>query len=73
MRPRVGAVGAKFGANFVRLGFGARIAISAPVAARVASRARASFLAGTLVDGATAAQLGILDRAVAAEDVLAER
>jgi enoyl-CoA hydratase/carnithine racemase len=68
---RIGALGAKYGANFVRLGLAPGMAISY-LLPRLIGLPRASelLLAGKLVDGAEAAQLGILNRAVAAADVL---
>ena len=70
---RIGAAGAKYGANFVKLGLAPGMAISY-LLPRLVGLARASelLLAGTLVDGTTAAQLGILNRAVAAAAVLPE-
>jgi len=70
---RVGAAGAKYGANFVRLGLAPGMAISY-LLPRLVGLARASelLLTGQLVDGTEAAALGILNRAVAAADVLPE-
>jgi len=68
---RIGAREAKYGANFVRLGIGPGMAISY-LLPRLVGVARASelLLTGRLVDGAEAEALGILNRAVAAADVL---
>src|SRR5262245_32544571 len=70
---RIGARDAKYGANFVRLGLAPGMAISY-VLPRLIGLARANdlLLTGRLVDGAEAEQLGILNRAVAAGDVLGE-
>jgi enoyl-CoA hydratase/carnithine racemase len=70
---RIGAVDAKYGANFVRLGLAPGMAISY-LLPRLIGIARASELlfAARIVDGREAAGLGILNRAVAAGDVLAE-
>ncbi|MCX5745372.1 MAG: enoyl-CoA hydratase/isomerase family protein [Proteobacteria bacterium] len=69
---RIGAEGAKYGANFVKLGLAPGMAISY-LLPRLIGVARASELlyTGRLVDGAEAAQLGILNRVVPAGDVLA--
>ncbi len=70
---RIGAVDAKYGANFVKLGLAPGMAISY-LLPRLIGMARASelLLTGRLVDGREAATLGILNRAVAATEVLAE-
>jgi enoyl-CoA hydratase/carnithine racemase len=70
---RIGARDAKYGANFVKLGISPGMAISY-LLPRLIGVARASelLLTGRLVDGAEAEQLGILNRAVAAADVLGE-
>jgi enoyl-CoA hydratase/carnithine racemase len=70
---RIGARDAKYGANFVRLGLAPGMAISY-LLPRLIGLARANELlfTGRLVDGAEAEQLGILNRAVAAGDVLVE-
>lgn len=70
---RIGALDAKYGANFVRLGLAPGMSISY-VLPRLIGMARASelLLTGRLVDGAEAERLGILNRAVAAADVLPE-
>ena len=69
---RFGAVAAKYGANFVKLGLAPGMAISY-LLPRLIGVARASelLLTGRLVDGAEAERLGILNHAVAATDVLA--
>jgi enoyl-CoA hydratase/carnithine racemase len=68
---RIGAAHAKYGANFVKLGLAPGMAISY-LLPRLIGVARASELlyTGRLVDGHEAAALGILNRAVPAEDVL---
>ena len=68
---RIGAADAKYGANFVRLGLAPGMAISY-LLPRLVGLARASELlyTGRLVDGRTAEALGILNRAVPAEEVL---
>jgi enoyl-CoA hydratase/carnithine racemase len=70
---RIGARDAKYGANFVKLGLAPGMAISY-LLPRLIGVARASelLLTGRLIDGAEAEQLGILNRAVAAGDVLDE-
>ena len=70
---RYGVDDAKYGANFVRLGLAPGMAISY-LLPRVVGMARANelLLTGRLVDGHEAAQLGILNRAVATPgDVIA--
>lgn len=69
---RIGALGAKYGANFVRLGLAPGMGISY-LLPRLIGVARASelLLTGRLVDGAEAERLGILNRAVPATEVLA--
>jgi len=69
---RFGAVAAKYGANFVKLGLAPGMAISY-LLPRLIGVARASelLLTGRLVDGHEAERLGILNHAVAATDVLA--
>jgi enoyl-CoA hydratase len=70
---RIGAREAKYGANFVRIGLTPGMAISY-LLPRLVGMARASelLLTGRLVEGTEAEQLGILNRAVPAADVLAE-
>ena len=70
---RIGALDAKYGANFVRLGLAPGMAISY-LLPRLIGAARASelLLTGRLVDGREAERLGILNRAVPAADVLPE-
>lgn len=69
---RIGAVDAKYGANFVRLGLAPGMAISYLLPRLIGvARANELLLTGTLVDGARAEALGILNRAVPAADVLA--
>jgi enoyl-CoA hydratase/carnithine racemase len=69
---RVGAEGAKYGANFTRLGLSPGMSISFFLP-RLVGVARASELlfTGRLVDGRTARDYGILNEAVPAADVLA--
>jgi enoyl-CoA hydratase/carnithine racemase len=70
---RYGVDDAKYGANFVRLGLAPGMAISY-LLPRLVGMARANelLLTGRLVDGQEAAQLGILNRAVATPgDVIA--
>lgn len=68
---RVGAEGAKYGANFVRLGLAPGMAISYLLPRLVGvARANELLLAGRLVEGREAAALGILNRAVPAAQVM---
>jgi enoyl-CoA hydratase/carnithine racemase len=68
---RIGAVNAKYGANFVKLGLSPGMSISYMLPRLVGvARANELLLSGRLVDGAEAAALGILNRAVPAEEVL---
>jgi enoyl-CoA hydratase/carnithine racemase len=70
---RIGARDAKYGANFVRLGLAPGMAISYLLPRLIGlARANELLLTGRLVDGTEAEQLGILNRAVAAGDVLGE-
>jgi len=68
---RIGALDAKYGANFVRLGLAPGMSISY-LLPRLVGVARASELlySARLVDGREAAALGILNAAVPAADVL---
>lgn len=68
---RIGAAGAKYGANFVRLGLAPGMAISY-LLPRLIGIASASelLLTGRLVDGLEAERLGILNRAVETAEVL---
>ncbi len=69
---RIGALEAKYGANFVRLGLAPGMAISYLLPRIIGlPRANELLLTGRLVDGAEAERLGILNRAVPAADVLA--
>lgn len=70
---RIGALDAKYGGNFVRLGIAPGMAISY-LLPRLIGAARASelLLTGRLVDGHEAERLGILNRAVPSADVLSE-
>ncbi len=68
---RIGAIDAKYGANFVRLGLAPGMAISYLLPRLIGlARANELLLTGTLVDGTQAEALGILNRAVPAADVL---
>jgi len=70
---RIGALDAKYGANFVKLGLAPGMAISYLLPRLVGlARANELLLTGRLVDGAEAERLGILNRAVPAADVLSE-
>ncbi len=70
---RVGALDAKYGANFAKLGLAPGMAISYLLPRLVGvARANELLFTGRLVDGAEAAALGILNRAVTAADVLGE-
>ncbi len=68
---RIGAIGAKYGANFVKLGLAPGMSISY-LLPRLIGMARATelLLTGRLVDGAEAERLGILNRAVPVGEVL---
>jgi enoyl-CoA hydratase/carnithine racemase len=70
---RVGALEAKYGANFVKLGLAPGMGISYMLP-RLVGIARASelLLTGRLVDGAEGERIGLLNRAVPAADVLRE-
>ena len=62
---RIGALDAKYGANFVKLGLAPGMAISYLLPRLVGvARANELLLTGRLVDGAEAEALGILNRAV---------
>jgi len=68
---RVGAIDARYGANFVKLGLAPGMAISYLLPRIVGlPRANELLLTGRLVDGAEAAALGILNRALPATDVV---
>ena len=68
---RIGALEAKYGANFVKLGLAPGMAISYLLPRIIGfPRANELLLTGRLVDGAEAQALGILNRAVPAADVL---
>lgn len=67
---RVGAAQAKYGANFARLGLAPGMAISFLLPRIVGyPRANELLLSGRLVEGDEAAALGILNRAVPADEV----
>ena len=70
---RIGARDAKYGANFCKLGLAPGMAISY-LLPRLIGLARANELlfTGRLVDGTEAEQLGLLNRAVPADQVLPE-
>jgi enoyl-CoA hydratase/carnithine racemase len=70
---RIGALEARYGANFVKLGLAPGMSISY-LLPRLVGMARASelLLTGRLVDGAEAERLGIVNRAVPAAEVLGE-
>ena len=69
---RIGDARAKYGANFVRLGLAPGMAISYLLPRIVGlPRANELLLTGRLVDGTEAAALGILNRALPANEVLA--
>ena len=70
---RVGALDAKYGANFVKLGFAPGMSISY-LLPRLVGMARANelLLTGRLVDGREAEALGILNKVVPAAEVLRE-
>jgi enoyl-CoA hydratase/carnithine racemase len=68
---RVGNIDSKYGANFTRLGLAPGMAISYMLPRIVGlSRANEMLLTATLVSGAEAKQIGLLDRAVAKEQVI---
>lgn len=68
---RIGARNARYGANFARLGLHPGMAISYLLPRLVGvSRAAEMLFTGQLVEGDEAERIGILSRAVAAEDVL---
>lgn len=68
---RIGALEAKYGANFVRLGLAPGMAISYLLPRLVGvARANELLFTGTLVSGADAATLGILNRALPTAEVL---
>jgi enoyl-CoA hydratase/carnithine racemase len=68
---RVGNRAAKYGANFVKLGLAPGMAISYTLPRIVGlSRANELLLTGRLVEGDEALAIGLLDRAVAADEVL---
>jgi len=70
---RIGALDAKYGANFVKLGLAPGMAISY-LLPRLVGMAKANelLLTGRLVEGREAESLGILNRAVPTADVMAE-
>tara|TARA_B100001750_G_scaffold98822_1_gene78288 strand:+ start:35 stop:775 length:741 start_codon:yes stop_codon:yes gene_type:complete len=68
---RIGARDAKYGANFARLGFGSGMAISYVLPRLVGvSRAAEMLFTGKLVSGDEAEAMGLLSRALPAEEVL---
>jgi enoyl-CoA hydratase/carnithine racemase len=70
---RVGALDAKYGANFVKLGLAPGMSISYMLPRLVGvARANELLLTGRLVDGREAEALGILNRAVPTAEVMPE-
>lgn len=70
---RIGAIDAKYGANFVKLGLAPGMAISYLLPRLVGvAKANELLLTGRLVEGRAAEELGILNRAVPAAEVLRE-
>jgi len=70
---RIGALDAKYGANFVKLGLAPGMAISYLLPRIIGlPKANELLLTGRLVDGREAEALGILNRAVKAADVMTE-
>jgi enoyl-CoA hydratase/carnithine racemase len=70
---RIGARDARYGANFVKIGLAPGMAVSYLLPRLVGvARANELLFTGRLVDGDEAERLGILNRAVAAADVLGE-
>jgi enoyl-CoA hydratase/carnithine racemase len=70
---RIGAVDAKYGANFVKLGLAPGMSISYMLPRLVGvARANELLLTGRLVDGREAEALGILNRAVPTAEVMPE-
>ncbi len=70
---RIGAIKAKYGANFVKLGLAPGMGISYTLPRLIGvARATELLLTGRLVEGPEAEQLGILNRAVPADQVLPE-
>lgn len=68
---RIGALDAKYGANFVKLGLAPGMSISYLLPRLIGvARANELLFAGRLVDGAEAEALGILNRAVPADQVM---
>jgi enoyl-CoA hydratase/carnithine racemase len=68
---RIGNATAKYGANFVRIGLAPGMAISYLLPRLIGvARANELLLTGALVDGVEAERIGILNRAVAAEQVM---
>jgi enoyl-CoA hydratase/carnithine racemase len=68
---RIGALGAKYGANFAKLGLHPGMAITMMLPRLVGvSRAAEMLYSGELLDGDTAVNYGVLSRAVVAADVL---
>ncbi len=68
---RIGARGAKYGANFTRLGLAPGMAISYLLPRLIGvSRAAELLFTGRLVDGEEAERLGLLSAAVPADEVL---
>src|SRR3954469_14663094 len=70
---RIAARDARYGANFVKLGLAPGVAISYLLPRLIGvARANELLLTGRLIGGIEAEELGILNRAVAADEVLRE-
>ena len=70
---RIGAIDAKYGANFVKLGLAPGMSISYLLPRLIGvARANELLFTGRLVDGTEAERIGLLNRAVPADQVLAE-
>ena len=68
---RIGALGAKYGANFAKLGLAPGMSISYLLPRLIGvARANELLLSARLVDGVEAERLGILNRAVPAAEVM---
>jgi enoyl-CoA hydratase/carnithine racemase len=68
---RIANQDAKYGANFTRLGLAPGMALSYVIPRLVGvARGMELMLTGTLIDGTTAAEIGLVNRAVPGDDVL---